>query len=469
MTLVSIATVDGQAATIQPDVLLALKGGLRGRMLTKDEDGYDTARSIWNGMVDRSPGLIVRCQGASDVIQAVNFAREHDLIVAVRGGGHNIAGNAVCDGGLMIDLSSMNFVRVDPAAKRAWIGPGATLGDVDRETQAFGLALPTGINSTTGISGLTLGGGFGWLTRKYGLTIDSLASADVVTADGRLLRASTDENLDLFWAIRGGGGNFGIVTAFEFNLHRVGPEVLSGLVVHPFDNARELLRSYREAVINAPEELTCWVVMRRAPPLPFLPAEWHGREVMIFAMCYVGDLTEGEQASREIRSLGNPIADVVGPHRLVDDPLLTTGARNYWKSHDFETLPDGALDAIIQAVRTLPGPECEVFIAQIGGAMSRVAPDATAYPQRAAHFVMNVHTRWRENKDDNACVKWARDLFRAAEPFAMGSAYVNFMPEDETDRVEKIYGMNYSRLAKVKGRYDPHNMFRMNQNIRPLQ
>ena len=474
MTLVSIATVDGRAATIQPDVLLALKGGLRGKALTKDEDGYDTARSIWNGMVDRSPGLIVRCQGASDVIQAINFAREHDLVVAVRGGGHNIAGNAVCDGGLMIDLSSMNFVRVDPAAKRAWIGPGATLGDVDRETQAFGLALPTGINSTTGISGLTLGGGFGWLTRKYGLTIDSLVSADIVTADGHLLRASADENPDLFWAIRGGGGNFGIVTAFEFNLHRAGPEVLSGLVVHPFDNARELLRSYREAVINAPEELTCWVVMRRAPPLPFLPAEWHGREVMIFAMCYVGDLTKGEQASREIRSLGHPIADVVGPHRLVDwqaafDPLLTTGARNYWKSHDFETLPDGALDALIQAVRTLPGPECEVFIAQIGGAMSRVPPSATAYPQRAAHFVMNVHTRWRENRDDNACVKWARDLFRATEPFAMGSAYVNFMPEDETDRVEKIYGMNYGRLAKIKGRYDPRNMFRMNQNIRPVQ
>ncbi|AWM88658.1 FAD-binding oxidoreductase [Microvirga sp. 17 mud 1-3] len=474
MTLVSIATVNGQAATIQPDVLLALKGGLRGRTLTRDEDGYDTARSIWNGMVDRSPGLIVRCQGASDVIHAVNFAREHDLVVAVRGGGHNIAGNAVCDGGLMIDLSAMNFVRVDPATQRAWIGPGATLGDVDRETQVFGLALPTGINSTTGIAGLTLGGGFGWLTRKYGLTIDSLVSADIVTADGRLLRASADENPDLFWAIRGGGGNFGIVTAFEFNLHRAGPEVLSGLVVHPFDNARELLRSYREAVLNAPEELTCWVVMRKAPPLPFLPAEWHGREVMIFAMCYVGDLAEGERAAREIRSLGQPIVDVVGPHRLVDwqaafDPLLTTGARNYWKSHDFETLPDEALDTIIQAVHTLPGPECELFIAQIGGAMSRIASDATAYPQRAAHFVMNVHTRWRENRDDSACVKWARDLFKATEPFALGSAYVNFMPEDETDRVEKIYGTNYRRLAEIKGRYDPHNMFRMNQNIRPLQ
>jgi FAD/FMN-containing dehydrogenase len=368
----------------------------------------------------------------------------------------------------------MNFVRVDPTSKKAWVGPGATLGDVDRETQAFGLALPTGINSTTGISGLTLGGGFGWLTRKYGLTIDSLVSADVVTADGQLLRASTEENPDLFWAIRGGGGNFGVVTAFEFNLHPVGPEVLSGLVVHPFEGAGQLLRSYREAVINAPEELTCWVVMRKAPPLPFLPVEWHGREVMIFAMCYAGDLAEGERVTKELRSLGHPLADVVGPHQLVDwqsafDPLLTTGARNYWKSHDFEGLENGALDVIIQAIRTLPSAECEVLIAHLGGAMSRVAPDATAFPQRTAHFVMNVHTRWRENKDDNDCIAWARELFKAAEPFAMGSAYVNFMPEDETDRVETVYGSNYRRLAAIKGRYDPRNMFRMNQNIQPSQ
>ena len=474
MTTLSIATVNGQAATILPEMLLTLKGGLRGPTLVKDEDGYDMARGIWNGMVDRSPGLIVRCHGAADVMHAVNFARRHDLVVAVRGGGHNIAGNAVCEGGMMIDLTPMSFVRVDPAARKAWVGPGATLGDVDRETQAFGLALPTGINSTTGIAGLTLGGGFGWLTRKYGLTIDNLASADVVTADGRLLRASEEENPDLFWAIRGGGGNFGIVTAFEFNLHLVGTDVLSGLVIHPFDNADELLRSYREAVVDAPDEFSCWVVMRKAPPLPFLPADWHGREVMIFAMCYVGDLIQGERVTKEIRSLGRPIADVVGPHRFTDwqsafDPLLTAGARNYWKSHDFETLEDGALDVITQAVRTLPSPECEVVIAHLGGAMSRVAPDATAYPQRAAHFVMNVHTRWRESKDDAPSIGWARALFRATEPFATGSAYVNFMPEDETDRVEKIYGANYRRLAEIKGRYDPRNMFRMNQNIRPPQ
>jgi FAD/FMN-containing dehydrogenase len=472
MTTLSIMTINGQSAEIIPEALLALKGGLRGQALARDEDGYDKARSIWNGMVDRSPGLIVRCHGAADVMHAVDFARSRDLVVAVRGGGHNIAGNAVCEGGLMVDLSPMNFVRVDPLSRRAWVGPGATLGEVDRETQAFGLAVSTGINSTTGIAGLTLGGGFGWITRKFGMTVDNLISADVVTADGRLLRASADTNPDLFWAIRGGGGNFGIVTAFEFEPNPVGPEVISGLVVHPFDDARPLLQAYREAVRDAPDELTCWVVMRKAPPLPFLPAEWHGREVLIFAMCYAGDLSEGERATRKLRALGNPIADVVGPHRFVDwqaafDPLLTPGARNYWKSHDFDSLPDAALDVISQAVRTLPGPECEIFIAHLGGAMSRVAADATAFPQRGAHFAMNVHTRWREVGDDTAFIAWARGLFAATAPFSTGSAYVNFMPADEMDRVETIYGQNYARLSEIKRRYDPTNMFRMNQNIRP--
>jgi FAD/FMN-containing dehydrogenase len=472
MTTLSITTADGRQASIPADLLLGLRDGLRGQTLIRDDDGYDSARTIWNGMVDRSPGLIVRCHGAADVMRAVAFAREHELVVAVRGGGHNIAGNAVCEGGLMIDLSPMAFVRVDPAARRAWVGPGALLRDVDRETQAFGLAVPTGINSTTGIAGLTLGGGFGWTTRKFGLTIDSLVSADVVTADGELRRVSGDEHPDLFWAIRGGGGNFGIVTAFEFQLHPVGPEVLSGLVVHPFEQAGELLRAYRDAVERAPDELTCWAVMRKAPALPFLPAEWHGREVLIFAMCYVGDLAKGESAAAEIRSLGRPIADVVGPHRFVDwqaafDPLLTPGARNYWKSHDFEALSDGAIDTIIGAVRDLPGSECEIFIAHVGGAMSSVAPDATAFPQRRSHFVMNVHTRWRETSDDSGCVRWARDLFDATAAFATGSAYVNFMPDDESERVEAIYGPNYRRLSAIKGRYDPDNLFRMNQNIRP--
>ena len=472
MSTLSIATYSGADKAISPDVFLAFRSGLRGATLLREDEGYHAARSIWNGMVDRYPALIVRCRGAADVMRAVAFAREHEMVIAVRSGGHNIAGNAVCEGGMMIDLSGMDSVRIDPANRKAWVGPGTTLGHLDRETQAFGLVVPTGINSTTGIAGLTLGGGFGWTTRKFGLTIDSLVSADVVTAEGKLVRASEDENADLFWAIRGGGGNFGIVTSFEFNLHPLDAQVLSGLVVHSFEHAGELLKQYRAAVDDAPDELTCWVVMRRAPPLPFIPAKWHGREVLIFAMCYAGDPAAGEAATRELRAIGEPIADVVGPHQFVDwqaafDPLLTSGARNYWKSHDFEALSDGAIDAIAQGVRNLPGNECELFIAHVGGQMSRIAADATAFPERRSHFLMNVHTRWRDSKDDTDCVRWARELFKATEEFATGGAYINFMPEDEPDRVEKIYGANYRRLAAIKYRYDPTNLFRMNQNIPP--
>jgi FAD/FMN-containing dehydrogenase len=352
------------------------------------------------------------------------------------------------------------------------VEPGATLGDLDKETQAFGLAVPTGINSTTGVAGLTLGGGFGWITRKFGMTIDNLVSADVVTADGQLVRASDTENPELFWALRGGGGNFGVVTSFEFQLHPVGPEVLSGLIVHPLDAAPALLTEFRRIAAAAPDELTCWVVMRKAPPLPFLPEEWHGREVLVFALCYCGDMAEGEKAVAELRALGQPIADVVSPHPFTGwqaafDPLLTPGARNYWKSHDFAELSDGAIDALVGAIRKLPTPECEIFIAHVGGAMSRVKPADTAYPQRESHFIMNVHTRWAEAKQDSACIKWARDLFDDMAQYAIGTVYVNFMPDDEAGRVEQAYGANYARLGQVKARYDPENLFRLNQNIKP--
>jgi FAD/FMN-containing dehydrogenase len=468
----TLTTSNGGSYSVGDDELAALRAGLRGRACVAGEAGYDEARTIWNAMFDRRPGLILRCAGAGDVMRAVNFARQHGLLIAVRGGAHNIAGNAVCEGGLMIDLSAMKSVRVDPAARTAWVEPGVTLGELDKETQAFTLGVPTGINSTTGVAGLTLGGGFGWITRKFGLTIDNLVAADVVTADGKLVQASARENPDLFWALRGGGGNFGIVTSFEFQLHPLGPEVLSGLLVHPLDAAANLLKSYRRIVSTAPDELTCWVVMRKAPPFPFLPAEWHGREILAFALCYCGEADAGGRAVAELRSLGTPIADVVSPHPFTGwqaafDPLLTPGARNYWKSHDFVELADGAIEALVAAVRQLPGPECEVFIAHLGGAMSRIPVEATAYPLRRSHFIMNVHTRWRDKAEDDRCTKWARDLFQAAAPFAAGTAYVNFMPADEGGRVEEAYGANYRRLAEVKKRYDPHNMFRLNQNIRP--
>jgi FAD/FMN-containing dehydrogenase len=450
----------------------ALRAGLRGKVLLPGQAGYDEARTVWNAMINRHPDIIVRCLVAADVSRAVRFAVEHRLPISVKGGGHNIAGSAVGESGLMIDLSAMKEIHVDAKTRRARVEPGATLGDVDRETQAFGLAVPTGINSTTGIAGLTLGGGFGWLTRPFGMTVDNLVSADLVTARGEMVHASAEMNPDLFWAIRGGGGNFGIVTSFEFALHPVGPEVFSGLIVHPFSDVKELLKGYRRVVAEAPDQFTTWSVMRKAPPLPFIPTEWHGREVLIFAACYAGPMAEGEKAAAPLRRLGKPIADVLGPHPFVGwqaafDPLLTAGARNYWKTHDFKDLPDGLIDVLAHGVSNLPSPECEVFIAHVGGAMSRVASDATAYPERNAHFIMNMHTRWREVSQDRECIGWARDLFKAAAPYATGGAYVNFIPEDEPDRTESAYGANYVRLGEVKRRWDPENLFHINQNIRP--
>ncbi|MEZ2132073.1 MULTISPECIES: FAD-binding oxidoreductase [unclassified Sinorhizobium] len=459
--------------TMVSDVAIdALATGLRGRLLSGKDVDYDDARAIWNAMIDRRPGLIARCAGAADVMKTVQFARDNGLLLAVRGGGHGIAGNAVCEGGVVIDLSAMRSVRVDPGTRRLRVEPGATLADVDAETQAFGLVLPTGINSTTGIAGLTLGGGFGWTARKYGLTIDNLISMDVVTAEGKLIRVSENEEPDLFWAMRGGGGNFGVVTSFEFRLHDLPGNVLAGLVVHPFADAEKVLKEYRQALETAPDELTCWAVMRQAPPLPFLPDEWHGKEILVLAMCYCGDIAAGEAATAGLRAIGNPIADIVGPMPFAAwqqafDPLLTPGARNYWKSQDFAELSDATIGILRDAIVKLPGPECEIFIGHVGGAAGRIALEATAFPQRSSHFVMNVHARWRENAMDGACVGWARELFEATKPHAIGTAYINFMPEDETDRVEAAYGGNYERLSEIKRRYDPQNLFRMNQNVKP--
>jgi FAD/FMN-containing dehydrogenase len=458
---------------VPAEALDGLRAGLRGTLCLPGEPGYDDARTIWNAMVDRRPAAIVRAAGTADVVHAVGFARQHGLPLAVRGGGHNIAGNAVCDGGLMLDLSPMKSVRVDRAARTARVEPGVTLAEFDREAQAFGLATPTGINSTTGVAGLTLGGGFGWISRKHGLTVDNLLAVELVTADGRFLRASDGENSDLFWAVRGGGGNFGVVTSLEYRLHAVGPEVIAGLIVHPFAQARELLEGYRRFVASAPDEVTAWVVLRKAPPLPFLPAEVHGKEVLVFGVCAIGDMQQAAAAVAPLRALGRPIADVVGPHPFAGwqaafDPLLTPGARNYWKSHDFKQLDDGLIAVLLDAAGRLPSPECEVFIVNLGGAVNRVAADATAYPHRDVDFIVNVHTRWRDPAQDQECIAWTRRIFDAMAPFATGGVYVNFMPEDESRRVQRgAYGANYERLAKLKAKYDPTNLFRRNQNIEP--
>ena len=472
MADLKMTTLDGGTTAIPQETVEAFTTSLRGDVLNPESPGYDDARAIWNAMVDKRPGMIVQCAGAADVTRAIDFAREHGLLVAVHGVGHNIAGNAVCDGGIMISLAGMKSVRVDPKAKRAWVEPGVTLGDLDNETQAYGLAVPVGINSTTGVGGLTLGGGFGWLSRKHGLTIDSLISADVVTTAGAFVKASADENPDLFWGIRGGGGNFGIVTSFEFQLHPVGPEIMAGLIVHPFSDAGDVLRYYRDFAARAPDELSVWVVMRKAPPLPFLPEDVHGTEVVILAALYAGDMAEGEKALAPLRAFGNPIADVISPHPFTGfqaafDPLLTPGVRNYWKSHDFLELSDDLLDTLIRYVGTLPDPQCEVFIAQMGGATNRIAPDATAYRHRDAEFIMNVHGRWENASDDDRCIGWCRELFEAATPYATGGVYVNFMTEEEEQRVAEAYGDSYQRLVDLKKKYDPKNMLRLNQNSRP--
>ena len=459
-------------AGLTTETLDNFKATLRGPMLQTGDDGYDTARSIWNAMIDRRPALIVRAAGVADVMASVNFARQHELLLAVRGGGHNIAGNAVCDGGLMLDLSLMKSVQIAPTARRAYVEAGATLHDFDHEAQAFGLATPLGINSTTGVAGLTLGGGFGWLSRLYGLSVDNLVAAEVVTADGQLVRADADSHPDLFWAIRGGGGNFGVVTMFEFALHPVGPQVLAGLIVFPHAQAQQVLTQYHAFVERMPDQLNVWAVLRQAPPLPFLPVEVHGQNVVILALFYPGNVDEGMRLIAPLRDFGQPLGEHIGPMpytawQQAFDPLLTPGARNYWKSHNFTALNAEAIAVMARYAAELPSPECDIFLGLIGGQASRAAPDATAYPNRDTLYAMNVHARWSEPAEDAKCIAWSREFLAAAAPYASGSVYVNFLTQDEGDRIAAAYGPNYQRLVQVKNKYDPDNLFRQNQNIKP--
>ena len=457
---------------IHEDNIHEFKALLQGNVLLPDDAGFDEARQIWNAMIDRRPALIARCTSPEDVVQAVKFARKHNLLVSIRGGGHNIAGNAVCDDGLMIDLSLMKSVQVDPIAHRATVEPGCTLADVDAATQAHGLATPLGINSTTGVAGLTLGGGFGWLSRKYGMTVDNLLSADVVTADGSQVHASETENDDLFWGLRGGGGNFGIVTNFEFRLHPVGPDVLSGLIVFPLDQAKSVIAQFARFTETMPDDLNVWMVSRKAPPLPFLPEAVHGKEIVALALCYVGDPVLGEKLIEPLRGFGTAYGEHIGvqPYaawQQAFDPLLAPGARNYWKSHNFSRLSEGAIDTIIEYAGTLPSPHCEIFIGTLGGQTTRTAPDAMAYSSRDANYALNVHARWESAAEDERCIAWARKFFDRSKPFASGGAYINFLTQDEGERIAFAYGATYKRLVALKTKYDPTNFFRMNQNIKP--
>jgi FAD/FMN-containing dehydrogenase len=460
--------------TVTTGVIEGLRATLRGQVLEPDDAGYDAARQIWNAMIERHPALIVRCAGAADVKAAVGFARDHGLPLAIRGGGHNIAGSALCDDGLVIDLSAMTSVRINPEQRRAYVEGGATLRDFDHEAQAFGLATPLGINSTTGVAGLTLGGGFGWLSRTLGLAVDNLVSAEIVTADSRRLHVSATSEPDLFWAIRGGGGNFGVVTSFEFALHPVGPEVTAGLIVFPAAQAGSVLRQYRNFVGTMGENLTIWGVLRKAPPLPFLPAHVHGSDILALAIFSPLKPDAVQAQIDQVRRFGQAVGEHVGPMpytawQQMFDPLLAPGARNYWKSHNFTQLSDQAIEVVLDYAGKLPTPHCEIFLGLLGEKANAHAPDETAYPHRNALYAMNVHTRWEDPADDARCIAWARAFFTAAAPHAAGSVYINFLTEDESGRIADAYGENYQRLARIKQQYDPDNLFRSNQNIRPAR
>jgi FAD/FMN-containing dehydrogenase len=417
-------------------------------------------------MIDRSPALIARCAGAADVVNAVNLARDLNLLVAVRGGGHSAAGNGVCDRGLVIDLSPMKGIRVDPARRTARAEPGVTWGEFDRETQAFGLATTGGIVSTTGIAGLTLGGGIGWLMRTHGLTCDNLLSVDIVTADGHLQTASAEENADLFWAVRGGGGNFGVVTSFEYQLHPVGPLVLAGLLVWPRPMARDVLRLYRDFTRTAPENASAYAALGTAPD---------GVPIVAVIPFVHGPIEDGERLLKPVRDFGPPVADLVQPMPYTTcqqmlDAMNPPGNRVYWKSAVLRDLDDDALDTVIEHAATTPSPLSPAILEFYGGATNRVGVQETAYPLRDAVYALNAVSTWTDPSQDEANIRWSRGLWEAMRPFSPGSVYVNFVGLDEgDDRVRAAYGPNYGRLAHLKARYDPTNLFRLNQNIPPAE
>ena len=475
---ISAVTRDGnRTVDLNEEILSAFSTALRGRCLIPGDSGYDAARIVWNGSADKRPAIIAKCSGVADVIDAVNFAQRHDLLVAVRGGGHNVAGNAVCDGGIVIDLAAMNGVHVDPAARKVRVAGGATLGDVDRETQAFGLAAPLGVVSLTGIAGLALCGGLGWLRRKYGMTCDALISVDVVTAKGDFVTASKDENSDLFWAVRGGGGNFGVVTSFEFRLERVGPTVT---LCAPFyrlqDNAADMVCNWIEFMEAAPEDISSTCLFWSIPQHAAFPKELHGTPFLAFAAVHSGTVAAGEELLRPLRQLGQPILDLSGqlPFTGVQaafDPLFVKGERlNYWKSLYLNRIDREAIDRIVTRAHSRPNPWSLIALWHLGGAMNRVDPKETALGVRDASYLYSLDTSWTDHADDQRAIAWTRDAWAEMQDYSNGGAYLNFPGQGEEGEtlLRASYGSdNYDRLVEIKNKYDPANLFRMNQNIRP--
>jgi hypothetical protein len=452
------------AGSLSTSAVEAFRARLRGQVLTPDEPGYDDARRVWNAMVDKRPALIARCQDADDIAAALRFGREQGLLISIRGGGHNVAGLAVADDGLMIDCAPMKGIVTDPVARTARVEPGVLWGELDRATQEHGLATVGGVVSTTGVAGLTLGGGQGWLTGKHGLSLDNLLSAEVVTATGDRVRASAEEHPDLFWALRGAGANFGVVSSFEFRLHPVGPTVFGGMVIHPLTAAREVLQFYREFVATQPDELTTYAALLSAPD---------GAPVVALVCCYAGAIADGERIVAPMRQFGSPVADTIGPVRYLTVQGIIgegypAGRLNYWKSTLLQDIPDETIAALVEFMARVPSPYTAVAIADTHGAYGRVASDATAYAHRDLPFDLVILSSWSDPADSDRNRDWTRELYDAVRSHAPGGVYVNDLDSDEGQaRVREAYGANYARLSALKRHWDADNLFRANHNILP--
>jgi FAD/FMN-containing dehydrogenase len=465
--------MDGGDIDLGQDVIDAFRAGLRGQLLSPGDPGYDDSRSVWNAMIERKPALVARCLGAADVIASLRFARENDLLFTIKGGGHNIAGLAAADGALMLDMSAMRGVWVDPDLRFARAQAGCLLGDVDRETQVHGLATVLGFVSQTGIAGLTLGGGFGYLTRSFGWTTDNVVGMDLVTTDGTVVRASEDDNADLFWGLRGGGGNFGVVTGIDYALHPVGPEIVGGVVAWPASEARDVLELYRATAEQAPRELTLVALMRPAPPAPWLPADMHGQPIIAIVACYSGSTEDGEKAVAPIKSFGKPVGDVLvrRPYAQMQallDGTQPKGRRYYWKSEYLSQIETGAIEKFVDHAARIQSPHSAIVFFQIGGALNDLADDHSAAGNRDARYVLNVTASWERADEDATHVGWARAAWEDMRSFSTGGTYVNFLTEDETaDRVATAFGKSLPRLREIKAAWDPQNTFRTNRNVVP--
>lgn len=468
-----LKTLGGREIDLKQETIDGLKMGLKGTVLLPGDVGYDTSRTVWNAMIDRKPGLVVRCLGVADVIACVRFAREHDLLLCIKGGGHNIAGLASADGTLMLDMSLMRGVWVDRDKKVAHAQAGCLLGDVDRETQVHGLAAVLGFVSQTGIAGLTLGGGFGYLTRRWGWTSDNVLGMDIVTADARIVRASSDENEDLFWGLRGGGGNFGVVTGIEYQLYEVGPEVVGGIVAWPASEAPKVLELYRAVAEEAPRELTLVVLIRPAPPAPWLPKDIHGKPIVAVIACHSGKPEEGEKVVAPIKSFGNPVGDILvrRPYAQMQSLLDATqpkGRRYYWKSEYLPRIESALCEKMIAHAANIPSPHSAAILFQIGGALNQHDAEHSPVGNRDARYVLNLASSWEQTSEDTANIQWAREAWDDMKSYSTGGTYINFLTEDEgSDRIEAALGTGLQRLAEVKTKWDPQNVFRTNRNIKP--